>query len=151
MNNLTSEIHNKRIKISKLLNKKINTELADLEMPNARFYAKVEETDNFITLLSNGEELGLTMDVSDNLNAQGFDTRIVSMPCKKNYKENNVIPKDKTVAITYGVKDYFYKFTDKVIGMDSFGISAKKEDILNHFGYNVEEVTNKILNLIDNK
>ena len=132
-------------------NKRISEMTKNNKIEDGAYILKHEETSDFITLLSNGEELGLTMDVSDNLNAQGFDTRIVSMPCKKNYKENNVIPKDKTVAITYGVKDYFYKFTDKVIGMDSFGISAKKEDILNHFGYNVEEVTNKILNLIDNK
>ena len=66
------------------------------------------------------------------------------MPCKKNFINNDIIPKEKCVAITYGVKDYYYEFTNNVIGMDKFGISAKKEDVLNYFGYNVEEISDKI-------
>lgn len=132
-------------------NKRISELTKNNKIEDGAYILKKEETDNFITLLSNGEELGLTMDVSEHLNAIGIDTRIVSMPCRKNFTKKDIIPKDKVVAITYGIKDYFYEFTNKVIGMDSFGLSAPKEDILNYFGFNVEEITEKIKEMFDDE
>ena len=129
-------------------NKEVSELTKNNKIENGAYILKREATDDFITLLSNGEELGLAIKVSDNLISLGYDTRIVSMPCKKNFKKNNIIPRDKTVAITFGVGEYYYAFTDKVIGMDTFGISAKKTDVLDHFGYNIESITNKVLELI---
>ena len=39
----------------------------------------------------------------------------------------------------------------QVIGMDSFGLSAPKEDILNHFGFTVETITDKIKEMFEEK
>lgn len=125
-------------------NKRISELTKNNKIEEGAYILKKEETDDFITLIANGEELGLVIDVSEDLNAKGYDTRIISMPCKKNFINNDIIPKEKCVAITYGVKDYYYEFTNNVIGMDRFGISAKKEDVLNYFGYNVEEISDKI-------
>lgn len=47
MTDICFKIHSKRTKTSELLNKKISKELSDLEMPNARFIAKVEDSDVF--------------------------------------------------------------------------------------------------------
>ncbi len=132
-------------------NKGISELTKNNKIEDGAYILKKEETTNFITLLANGEELGLAMGVSDNLNAQGFDTRIVSIPCMQNFidKENfDILPKDKIIGITFGVKDYYYRFTNKVIGLDSFGKSAPKEDLLNYFGYDIESLTNKVLELI---
>ena len=132
-------------------NKRISELTKNNKMEKGAYILKHEETSDYITLISNGEELGLTMDVSDNLNALGIDTRIISVPCIQNFIDNNdnsILNNDKIVGITFGVKELFYKFTDKVIGMDTFGVSAKKEDILDYFGYNVEELTKKVLELV---
>lgn len=131
-------------------NKEVSEMTKNNKIEEGAYILKHEATNDFITLISNGEELGLTIKVSDNLTSLGYDTRIVSMPCKKNFKKNSIIPRNKTVAITFGIKDYYYAFTNKVIGMDTFGVSAKKDDVLNNFGYNVENITNKILELINN-
>ncbi len=135
-------------------NKGISELTKNNKIENGAYILKKEETKDFVTLIANGEELGLTMQVSDNLNALNIDTRIISMPCMKNFgtqDSRSIIPKTKVFAITYGVKNYYYKFTDKVIGMINFGISAKKEDVLNHFGYNADLITEKVREFLGDK
>lgn len=130
-------------------NKRISDLTKNNKIEEGAYILKKEETDDFITLLSNGEEIGLLLDVADNLNALGIDTRIVSMPCPKNFKEENmIIPKEKTVAITFGVKNYFYQYTNNVIGMKEFGKSGKKDDILNFFGYSIDSLTKEIIKMV---
>jgi len=129
-----------------------NKEISELtkggSVNNGAYIVKKEETDDYIILLSNGEELGLTLKVSNGLKEIGIDTRVVSMPCKKLYLENefDFNPDNKDVyAITYGVSDYYYAFTNKVIGLNTFGASAKKEDLLNKYGFTEEKIINKII------
>ena len=131
-------------------NKGISELTKNNRIENGAYILKHEITKDFITLLSSGEELGLTIKVSDNLNAQGIDTRIVSIPCMKNYKDSNtnVIPSRKVIGITYGVSDYFYRFTKNVIGINEFGKSAKKEDILDYFGFTEEKLVLKIKEIV---
>ena len=52
------------------------------------------------------------------------------------------------IAITYGVSDYYYRYTKNVIGVDTFGKSAKKEDILDHFGFTEDKLINKIKEIV---
>ena len=133
-------------------NKRISDLTKNNKIEEGFYILKHEDTTDYVTLLSNGEELGLTMDVSDNLNALGIDTKIISMPCPKNINDDESIINSKNViGITFGSKELFYKYTRNVIGMDSFGISANKKDVLDHFGYNVDNITEKILKIIGDK
>ena len=68
----------------------------------------------------------------------------------KNFKEqeNKIIPSDKVIGITFGIKDYYYHFTKDVIGLSEFGISAKKSDILDHFGFTEEKLLLKIKEIV---
>ena len=134
-------------------NKNTVSETKKCKIKDGAYILKPEKTKKFITLISNGEELGLTIKTSEVLVKRGYDTRIVSIPCMQNFIDNrsDIIPKNKSVAITFGVSDYFYRFTDKVIGLNNFGVSAKKEDILNHFGYEPEILAKKVIKLIGGK
>ena len=132
-------------------NKEISELTKNNKIENGAYILKHEDTSDFITLLANGEELGLAIRVSDSLNAIGMDTRIVSMPCKKNFIVKNnidIIPKDKVIALTFGIKDYYYEFTRNVIGMSSFGLSANKKDILEHFGFTEEKIIDEIQRIV---
>ena len=117
------------------------------------YIIKHETTKDFITLLANGEELGLVIKVSNDLNAEGIDTRIVSIPCVKNFLKmnNKIIPKDKVIGVTFGIKDYYYRWTRDVIGLDEFGLSAKKTDILDYFGFTEEKLKLKIKEIVGDK
>lgn len=134
-------------------NKGISELTKNSRIEDGAYILKKEETNNFITLIANGEELGIIIKISDRLNAEGFDTRIVSMPCKKNYLNSNLslIPNKKSIAITYGVSDYYYQFTKNVIGLNEYGKSAKKEDILDYFGFTEEKLITKIKEFVGDK
>lgn len=134
-------------------NKDISELTRNNRIEDGAYILKKEETKDFITLISNGEELGLVIKVSERLNAEGFDTRIVSVPCMQNAIDNdiNIIPNKKAIAITFGVSDYYYKFTRNVIGINTFGKSAKKDDILDYFGFTEDKLINKIKEIVGEK
>ena len=134
-------------------NKGISELTKNNKIEDGAYILKKEETNNFITLVANGEELGITIRVSDRLNAEGFDTRIVSMPCMQNCidKGINLIPNKKAIAITYGVSEYYYRYTRNVIGVNEFGKSAKKEDILDYFGFTEDKLIEKIKKIVGDK
>ncbi len=108
------------------------------------------DTEDYINLISNGEELGIVFEVSKNLKEIGIDNRVFSVPCKKNINENldELLKSKKTIAITLSNPEYFYYITRNVIGIDRFGVSASREDILDYFGFTSEKLTNQILELL---
>lgn len=133
-------------------NKGISDLTKNNKIDEGAYILKQEETNDFITLIANGEELGLTLQVSEQLNSMGKDTRVVSIPCYQNFIDNNdfsIIPNNKVFAITYGVKDYYYRFTRNVFGLDNFGLSGNKEDLLNYFEFTPTIITEKILKEVD--
>ena len=130
-----------------------NKEISELtkggNVNRGAYILKKEETDDYLVLLANGEELGLALKVSNELKSIGVDSRIVSIPCPQLYYDNpyDFNPDKKEVyAITFGVSDYYYRFTKNVIGLDSYGISGKKEDVLENFGFTSKIIVDIILN-----
>lgn len=133
-----------------------NKEISELTKSNkvekGAYILKPETTDDYVTLIANGEELGLVIKLSESLASLGIDTRIVSIPCYQNFIDDydkSIIPRDKlSIGITFGVSDYYYRFTNHVIGLNRFGKSANKEDLLNDFGYTIPKLEEKVLNII---
>ena len=105
------------------------------------------ETDDYVNLIANGEELGLVIELSNNLREINVDTRVLSVPCFKNIKENVLekLREERSIAITYASPNYYYSITREVIGISSFGVSGNKEQILEHFGFTVKDLESKIL------
>ena len=108
------------------------------------------DTDNYINLISSGEELGIVLETAKNLKELGVDARVFSVPCKKNIKDdvNELLNDKETIAITLTSPDYYYLFTNKVIGMTNFGKSGSKDDLLDYFGFTSEKLTKQILELL---
>lgn len=135
-------------------NKEISELTKNSKIEDGAYILKHEETNKFVTLLANGEELGIVIKVSDTLNALGIDTRIVSIPCMQNFIDNkkfDIIPKKNVVGITFGVKDYFHRFTKDVIGLDRFGLSANKDVLLDYFGFTEEKIVEEIKKIVGDK
>ncbi len=132
-----------------------NKEISELtkggEVEKGAYILKKNETDDYIVLLANGEELGLAIKVSNDLKSLGIDTRIVSIPCMKLYNdEDNFNPDNKDIfAITYGVSDYYYRFTKNVFGLDHFGDSGSKEELLENYGFTSKHITDEILRILN--
>ena len=125
---------------------------------NGAYILKKEQSDNYIILLANGEEVGLIIELEERLKSISYDIRLVSIPCYKNFslKDKNfqekILPKDKTIiAITYGVSDYYYRFTNNVIGLNEFGASGKVDDVLEHFNLNIDKLEERIIEICGKK
>lgn len=125
------------------------------QVDKGAYILKKEDSDNYVILLGSGEVLGTLLEISEELKIQGLDTRIVSIPCYKNFinekteYQEKVLPKNKLIiGVNYGVSDYYYRFTNHVIGINEFGISASKKDVLEHFGLTNELLYEKVLGII---
>merc|ERR1711924_136455 len=91
-------------------------------------------------ILAAGSEVSIAVEAAKEL---GAGTRVVSMPCVEaferqsdSYKEE-VLPKamkSSTLAVEAGVTAAWYKFADKVIGVDYFGLSAPGDQVFEEKG-----------------
>jgi transketolase len=100
-------------------------------------------------LLACGSELGLAIEVKKLLKQEGYDIRVVSMPShlmfeKQSLKyKRSILPKrTKILAIEMGSAQSWYKYTQDVFAIDTFGVSAPGEIALEHFGFTKEKVKN---------
>ena len=106
-----------------------------------------------ITLVASGSEVGLAMKVRDQLNEQKISSRVVSMPCTEIFDEQSPEYQRDTLGdlpkifIEAGQSDFWKKYCegdDQVVGIDKFGESAPIDDLMNHFGFTVENIIEQI-------
>ncbi|WP_116473576.1 transketolase [Zobellella maritima] len=107
-----------------------------------------------LIIIATGSEVELAMAACEQLNADGRQVRVVSLPCtdvfdaqSSEYKES-VLPAavTKRLAVEAGIADYWYKyvgFGGDIIGMRSFGESAPAGDLFKLFGFSVDNVVEK--------
>jgi len=118
-------------------------------------YVLKDSADAKAILIATGSEVGLAMDAAAALEEKGTAVRVVSMPCAEIFMQQDaayiesVLPANITarVAVEAGHKDYWYKFVGlqgKVVGMETFGESAPIADLMQHFGFTVENVVNAV-------
>jgi len=96
-------------------------------------------------IIATGSEVALAMDAAAQLN--GKKIRVVSMPSTNVFETQDdaykasVLPKGvPTVAVEAAVTDGWYKYADKVVGIDHFGESAPAGELFKEFGFTVENV-----------
>ena len=138
--------------------KKISELTKSNKVDKGAYVLKNEESDNYIILLGSGEVIGTLIEVSEELKIHGIDSRIVSLPCYKNFiKQDNkyiesILPRDKKIiGVSYSGGNRFYRFTNNVIGINTFGISATKDDILDYFSLTKDKLCEQILDFTKEK
>lgn len=132
-------------------NKEISNDTKISGVEDGIYLVKKTEYEDYINLISNGEELGITLKLSENLESIGIHVNVYSAPCLKNAKESikDKLSHENTIAITLGVKNYYFELTKKVISIDEFSISGKKQELLDYFGFNEQELESKILEILN--
>lgn len=110
-------------------------------------------------LVSTGLDLTNTYLVSAELRNKGIDTRVVSMPSVELFLsqpidyQNQVIPPNvKVITVEASSTLPWYRFASKncAIGIDEFGVSGKKEEVLKKLHFDYDSLLNKIEYLIRN-
>ena len=117
------------------------------ELVNKGAYIVKDCKDPKYILLATGSEVSLAYEVSKLIDG----VRVVSMPSEflfeqqsKEYKENILPDRSKTIAIEMGATAGWYKYAHRVIGIDQFGLSAPAKVLASHFGFTPEAIIAKI-------
>ena len=110
-------------------------------------------------IIASGSEVNLAIEAKKQLIEEGFDIRVVSMPCmdifaqqSENYQES-ILPSsvEKRLVVEAGSSICWGKylgFKGKTITMDTFGASAPADVLFKKFGFTVENIVNTALSML---
>ena len=121
-------------------------------------YALSQDESAQLTLIASGSELQLILSVADELATDGIKTNVVSMPCldkfysqPEAYRHSTIKPSSPKLIVEALHSASWRGLTnldDVVIGIDTFGESAPASDLMNKFGFTVENVLAEAKKLI---
>ncbi|GAA7495005.1 transketolase [Helicobacter pylori] len=117
-------------------------------------YVKHHSKDPIITLVASGSEVSLALESAKILERENIPTQVVSTPCfdlliEQDESYLKELFKGKVLVIEASRAIEWYRFADKIIGMDSFGSSAKGDKLFEKFGFSVENVTAQAKRLLN--
>jgi transketolase len=104
-----------------------------------------------VVLIGTGSELQYTVTARDQLAAEGIKARVVSMPCRQWFDQqdqdyrDSVIPPDVTarVSIEAGVAQGWYEVVGvagRIISLEHYGASAAAATLFEEFGFTADAV-----------
>lgn len=114
-----------------------------------------------LILAASGSEVHLALETREQLAHQGVQARVISMPSWNLFSEQSaeyeqsLFPSNVPVLAieagsTLGWKPYIGRGVE-VIGIDRFGASAPGEVVMNKYGFNVENVVRRSLDLLNGR
>ncbi|WQV02810.1 transketolase [Helicobacter pylori] len=117
-------------------------------------YVKHDAKDPIITLVASGSEVSLALESAKILERENIPTQVVSVPCfdlliEQDESYLKELFKGKVLVVEASRAIEWYRFADKIIGMDSFGSSAKGDKLFEKFGFSVENVTAQAKRLLN--
>ena len=124
---------------------KVETSYDEFEK-GAYVISDVEDFEGII--IASGSEVGLAIDTQKELLNEGIKVRVVSVPSldvfnkqTDKYKES-ILPSSitKRLAIEMGAPDLWYRYSNNVYGINTFGVSAPGGQAIEHFGFTVENM-----------
>lgn len=105
-------------------------------------------------IIATGSEVSLAINVQKELLLKGVSVRVVSMPSIFLFEKqsvdyrNNILPDVPTFAIEMSEGAHLYKYINRsgeLFNIDKFGVSGKAKDVIDYFGFSVENITERIL------
>ncbi len=120
----------------------------------------IDESDNSdITLIASGSEVQLIIDAAKELKNHSIFANVVSMPSldlflqqSEEFQSSIINPDKPILVVECSHPNSWYRILnrkDKVIGIESFGESAPGSELLDHFGFNTENVVNSAKSLLN--
>lgn len=117
-------------------------------------YVINDNQDYNITIIASGSEVGLSIEVKDELKFLNIEARVISMPCvefffnaDEEYK-NYILGNKNRVFIEAGSTYGFARIAntdDLILGIDTFGKSASAESLYDYFSLTKEKIVKKII------
>jgi transketolase len=111
-----------------------------------------------LTILASGSEVNLAKKICENLAKNNIYSKVISVPCQEIFDNqsqsyrNKILKETKYIfSIEAGRTDSWNKYVGNdglTFGINDFGKSAPYEDIYNHFGLSVKNISSKIKNFL---
>jgi len=113
-----------------------------------------------LIIMASGSEVALAIDVAEALTERGIGVRVVSMPSMELFNVQDevyqleVLPNNdrvRRVSIEMASTQPWYRYLglhDLAIGIDTFGVSGKGEEVMKKFGFTKEQILDKIIALL---
>jgi transketolase len=128
-------------------------------MRGAYILAEAEGGKPELIIIATGSEVALAIEARTKLQEQGVNTRVVSMPCRELYDEQDqsykdeVLPPDvkKRLSVEAASPMAWLRYVGDqgdIIGIETFGASAPAEVIFKKYGFTVENVVEHGLALV---
>ena len=126
---------------------------------NGAYIIKNETARLDAVLVSTGIDLTTTYLISEELRSKGVDTRLVSMPSvelflsqPESYQNEIIPPNAKVITIEASSTLPWYRFASRgcALGIDTFGCSGYKDDVLEKLGFDYDALFKKVVNCIKN-
>lgn len=130
-----------------------------LNVSKGAYIAGKEKAKVDAIIIATGSEVQVAKSIQVKLYGESnIDVRVVSMPCMELFNEQSpaykkeLLSLDKPIfVIEYGSSFGFEKFvssSNHLFTIDSFGLSASKDDNLNYLGVNLDQIVEKIKSLL---
>ncbi|MBS0364498.1 MAG: transketolase [Proteobacteria bacterium] len=111
-------------------------------------------------VIATGSEVGIAAQAVTALNAAGRRVRLVSMPSTDVFDAQDaawreqVLPTRVTrrVAVEAGCRQSWWRYVGsggRVVGIDDFGASGKGAEVMAHFGFSADRITQQIRELLE--
>ena len=130
-----------------------------LSLINKGGYLIDESDSSDITLIASGSEVQLVIDAAKELKNDSISANVVSMPSldiflqqSEEFQSSIINPDKPILVVECSHPNSWYRILnrkDKVIGIESFGESAPGSELLEHFGFNTENVVNSAKSLLN--
>lgn len=124
------------------------------------YRVKKEENDVNAIIIATGSEVEYALKIASELTPYGIDFRVVTMPSTELFARQNeryqnmLLPKNvKTFTLEFGDKSFWYEYAtseDYILGIDKFGTSGTKEELLNYYNLDMDSIKAKILSNMKN-
>jgi transketolase len=112
-----------------------------------------------VILIATGSEVSLILETRQELLEQNIQARVVSMPSwelfeaqSQEYRDSVLLPSvPARLAVEAGAPQGWYRYVGDhgdVIGVDRFGASAPGDVVMQEYGFNVENVRQRVLALL---
>lgn len=138
------------------------SEVGEKALKGGYILLDLEKKSPDIILMASGSEVQLVYEAGKLLLEKGIAARVVSIPSWEIFEEQSedykasVLPKNvrTRIAVEAGASFGWHKYTGmdgEVISIDNFGESAPAEELFKKYGFTVDNVVSKALNLMNKK
>lgn len=115
-----------------------------------------EQKENMFTIIASGSEVSLAIQAQKLLREEGIDTRVVSMVAMNIFDSQDEQYKKsvlgsyytKRIAVEMLTSFGWHKYAKNVMSIDTFGMSGKDKDVIEHFDFTAEHLVKEIKNLL---